>query len=414
MIAFNAISQLVALGLVLVFQTLYMVIVARLLGPEDFGRFSFAWSLIQILLIGGDLGLHNAALRAISSRRDESPSICITFLGLKIALTVGLFLLVLVLALILPATLETRLLLVLFGGGMLFHCLTLAVNIIFQAHGKLYWASLTTVLVFGGQFLFGACILWQGGRLVALGWAYLLAALATLLIQYQILKRNLHPLHLGRPRGWKTFVRDSLPVGLGTLFHTVSGRIGVPLVALLADSFQAGIFAASYRIVAALSNIPICIFSAIIPVMAARQGDRPGVRTIFLCSLLLMVALSVPFAIFLYILAPPLIQLVYGPQYGASIGVLQIGVWSLIPVFVGMAFSHVLLSQDALVARLSVVTGVAMVINLLINFLLIPQLGAPGAAWAGVLTELTLAVGYVLAVLSFLRSSASQPDASKS
>ena len=153
MIAFNAISQLVALGLVLVFQTLYMVIVARLLGPEDFGRFSFAWSLIQILLIGGDLGLHNAALRAISSRRDESPSICITFLGLKIALTVGLFLLVLVLALILPATLETRLLLVLFGGGMLFHCLTLAVNIIFQAHGKLYWASLTTVLVFGGHSL---------------------------------------------------------------------------------------------------------------------------------------------------------------------------------------------------------------------------------------------------------------------
>src|ERR1700756_110506 len=65
---FNATAQLIALGAVVLLQTAYSVAVARLLGVEDFGTFSFVFSIIQILLIGGDFGLHNTAVRKIAPR----------------------------------------------------------------------------------------------------------------------------------------------------------------------------------------------------------------------------------------------------------------------------------------------------------------------------------------------------------
>src|SRR2546426_749903 len=66
MIILNAGAQLIALGMVIVIQTVYSIAAARLLGVNDFGRFSFVFSITQILLIGCDLGLHNTAIRKIA------------------------------------------------------------------------------------------------------------------------------------------------------------------------------------------------------------------------------------------------------------------------------------------------------------------------------------------------------------
>src|SRR5206468_583258 len=71
MMVFNAAAQLIALGAVILVQTAYSVAVARLLGVEDFGAFSFFFSITQILLIGCDFGLHNTAVRKIALRLAE-------------------------------------------------------------------------------------------------------------------------------------------------------------------------------------------------------------------------------------------------------------------------------------------------------------------------------------------------------
>jgi len=68
-----------------------------------------------------------------------------------------------------------------------------------------------------------------------------------------------------------------------------------------------------------------------------------------------------------------------------------------------MAFSHVILSQRRLVKRLPWITGGALVVNLVACTILIPQFGSIGAAWALIATELTLAIGYVIATVGFLK-----------
>lgn len=402
MIAWNALAQMLALGSVLVLQTGYMIAVARYLGPENFGRFSFIFSIIQMLLIGGDLGLHNAALREISGRLEESQLTSGLFFRLKLILTSGLLVGVFVLATFLPETSDTRVALAILGLGMFLHSLNLAINVVFQAHGKLYWASLNIFGVFLVQTIVGTAFLLMGGQLIAVAVAYLVATGVALIANFLLFESVIHPARIHRGGNWKDFVRKSWPVGLGTLFHTVSGRIGITLLALLAGAYPAGIYSAAGRIATAMSNVPIGIFSAVLPVMASFQGESKPVRRLFSRSLLLMASISVPFAVIFYTYAEPIILLIYGQQYSASVTILKILAWSLIPVFVGMAFSHVLLSQHQLVTRLPLATGLALITNLAANFVLIPALGARGAAYSLLISETLLAVAYAGASVSFL------------
>jgi O-antigen/teichoic acid export membrane protein len=402
MIKWNAFSQMAALGVVLVVQTLYMIVVARVLGPEDFGRFSLVWVIVQILLIGGDLGLHNSALRRISQHPADSERISGTLLWLKIRLSAILFLIVLLLALPLPESASTKWALVIFGAGMFFHSLGLGLNIVFQAHGKLYLASLNIVLLFSVQGLCGLLFLWMGGRVPALGAAYLLAGLAALAFNLAIFQSRIHPISLRPEPTWRAFARESLPVGFGTLFSTVSGRIGVALLAFLSGPFDAGIFSAAQRIVLATHNVPIGIFSAVLPALAIHQGGGSEFYRLFQKSLRWMTLLSLPLAILFFAFASPLIFFVYSTEYAFSIPVLKVLSWSLIPVFCGMAFSHVILSQHHLVRLLPWVTGLALIVNLAACLVWIPRWQAEGAAWAVLLSETVLAVGYFAAARSVL------------
>src|SRR5438105_1353863 len=163
MIVLNAAAQLMGLAAVIIIQTTYSIVVARLLGVEDFGRFSFVFSVTQIFLIGCDLGLHNSAIRKIAvcvserepaarelpdvSGKETASQVFADFFSVKIVVSVGLFICVCVLSAVIRESGGTRVALVLFAAGMFFQSLNMALNVTFQAHGKLYLASLNSVLM---------------------------------------------------------------------------------------------------------------------------------------------------------------------------------------------------------------------------------------------------------------------------
>ena len=412
MIAINAAAQMAALAGVVLLQTAYSVLVARILGVEDFGRFAFVFSITQILLIGCDLGLHNTAIRKISANRENSPALFCIFFRLKLVVSSLLVLGVGVLSLLLRETREVQIALFLFGLGMFLHSMNAVLNITFQAHEKLYLCSLNQFLISLFQFIIGITMLGLGGRLISLGFAYLLAASIAFVLNWRVFRKRIHGVGLGVGQGWKEFLRESLAVGLGTLFSTIAARINVTILTVLVGSYQTGIYSAAFRVNFVLTNIPLGIFSAVLPAMASSGGSRDKVRGLFRKSAALMVVISVPLAVALFFLAAPLVGLLYGDDYHLSADILKILAWSLIPLFVGMAFSHVMLSQATLVGKLPWVTGIGMVINIVANWVLIPEMASRGAALSTLITELVLALLYAAAVWKFLNAYPRYPSKS--
>jgi O-antigen/teichoic acid export membrane protein len=407
MIIFNAAAQLIALGAIVLIQAAYSIAAARFLGVEDFGRFSFVFSITQILLVGCDLGLHNTAVRRIAfciaeERRSHAEEIFGTFFSLKVLVSLALAGCAAVLSLVVPAGTGAGFALVLFAGGMFFQSLNTALNVTYQAWGKLYLGSLNNLLMAALNLGIGITFMLLGGRVVALGLAYIIAMSVSFLVNYRVFETRVHRLRWGEVGRWKELAWESVPVGIGTLLNSVAARIDISLLVLIVGTYQAGIYSAAYRIYGSLLNVPIAIFSAVLPAMASFADKREGVRALFYRSIASMLAIALPLAIALSGFAGILIRVLYGKTYAAAAEILPILSWSLIPAFSGMAFSHVILSQTRLIRRLPAIAAAGMATNIVINLILIPRMGNRGAALSTLATETMLAILYAVGARHFL------------
>jgi O-antigen/teichoic acid export membrane protein len=296
----------------------------------------------------------------------------------------------------------TKGMIAIFGVGFTIHSICYAMNVLFQAHGKLYLASINGFVVFGGHAIIGLIILSLGGHLIALSTAYLTATVIGLVLNLKLFPGTGHPFRMRRQEDWRDFVRQSVPVGLGTLFHSLTSRAAIALLLFLSGPHETGIYSAASRIPLVLRNIPASFMAAVIPVMAAHQEKSGAVHKLFKKSFLVMLAMAIPLAIAFHLFARPLVLMLYGEEYEASIDILRILTWAIIPMFAGIAFAHVVLSQDHLVKKVPWVTGTGFAVVLVTCLILIPRFGEIGAAYSVLITFTVIGVGFFIASRKFL------------
>lgn len=94
-----------------------------------------------------------------------------------------------------------------------------------------------------------------------------------------------------------------------------------------------------------------------------------------------MAIVPVAMAIPITILAQPIIHILFGNDYIESVAILRIYIWSSLGLFLSMAVSQYLMSEN-LVKTIFWLNFIAMVLNIVLNFIFIPTLGLIGSAWA--------------------------------
>jgi len=94
-----------------------------------------------------------------------------------------------------------------------------------------------------------------------------------------------------------------------------------------------------------------------------------------------MVRLSLVIAIPFAILAPLLVEMLFGVNYASSAAILRVHIWAGVAVFLGVASSQYLTAEGQQKMSLyRTLTG--LIVNVALNVLLIPTYGAMGAAIA--------------------------------
>lgn len=134
----------------------------------------------------------------------------------------------------------------------------------------------------------------------------------------------------------------------------------------------------------ALNFVPVVIVSSLFPAILNARRDDPERYKKRLQNLFdLMVWLSLSFAIVISI-GSPLIYKLFKPEFAAAAPVLAVHVWGSLFVFLGVASSQFLITEGY--NKLTFVrTGVGAIINIALNFLLIPTMGMMGTAIATVI-----------------------------
>ncbi|MBN2356558.1 flippase [candidate division KSB1 bacterium] len=184
----------------------------------------------------------------------------------------------------------------------------------------------------------------------------------------------------------KTLLRQSWPLLLTGLAVAVYLKIDQVMLKRMLDAAAVGQYAAAVRISEALYFIPFALTSTFYPaIINAKSYGEDLYKERLQRFYDLMVWLGLLLALFVALLVPHFVTLLYGAAYAPAAGVLRWHGWALLFVFMTSAGSRYFLVENRQKTLLLInVTGA--VGNILFNLWLIPALGIRGAAISTVLS----------------------------
>ncbi len=186
----------------------------------------------------------------------------------------------------------------------------------------------------------------------------------------------------------KKFVYLCSPLLFGELSATINLRIDQLMIRSMLGEEQLGIYSGGIKLVEVFFNIPIALTIGVLPYFAEKYMREPELfwkRFEQLANGLNTCAYF--FVIMIVVLGKWLINFLYGEEYLEAAVVLAIYVWAVIPVCMrGIRGLYLTVMEYS---RLSFLFSIlASVTNIILNLFLIPSLGIIGASVASVITYL--------------------------
>jgi O-antigen/teichoic acid export membrane protein len=197
-------------------------------------------------------------------------------------------------------------------------------------------------------------------------------------------------------------LRQSWNFGLAALFAAVQMRMSAVLLESLRGVSEAGLYAGANRFVEAARLLPNAYFGALFPRLGVLAEDPSAMRQSFRAALLVMLGYGVASAIALGILATPLLVWVYGGAFApAAMGLIILGVAFIFSLLRGtLTLYRYAQRREAFVNRVNLVV---IMVQFALSGVLIPRMGAEGAAWAMLGAEAVAFVALSLLSRSIVR-----------
>jgi len=368
---------------------------ARYLGPESFGLYSYVVAFVMIFVGVSSFGMVTLVTRELVERPDASNRILGSALAIRCMGSLAAASVLLVLAVLLHPELDQRVALIVFGVVILVQPLDVLTQF-YEARTQsryVVWVQLVAAalyLVFVAAFIYLELgVVWF--LFARLGEAVLAQVGVLVVFAAQGHKPTQWRLDPGHAR---RMVTEAWPLALAAIGAVLYLRVDQVMLGQLSDAYEVGIYAAAARLSEVWYFIPGLIVASAFPYLVQlRSRDRVSYATRLqhLYDILAWLGLAVAFVI--AVSSPWLVSLLYGDEFAESSVILTIHVWAGVFVFLRAAFSRWLIAER--LPMFSLVTqGTGALVNILLNFALIPLWGGIGAAWATVISYAV--AGYIV------------------
>ncbi len=384
-----------------------MLYAARYLGVERFGMFETALAWSNAFLALNDVGMSTLIVR--EAARDEK-KMAVYFgntLLVEIILSGVLFILILGLGFGIGYNTTTLVLMAILAAAGLIYEFRKVMRSIFRVMLKLKAVAALEVLNGALYFL---VTLWIIATIADKEIGLLGIAHARLWVNLiVVIALFIYTLKFVRPqfdlKAIPAMVKQSYVFTLYNLFFMLYFQIDQIILSIMKPATEVGIYSASAKLVSAFLFIPIMLFQVTMPTMyRASQNDLARYKRINHTKWRYLSAFGIPAGVGIWILAPEIIQFVYGEQYLASTPVLLLMGWFLAVRFTGLSQGNSLTTTDRQGLR-ATIQIISVALNIALDIWLIREYGARGAAIATLITEIVIASSYLYFSASFLKES---------
>ncbi len=363
--------------------------VARYLGPEQFGVFSYALAFVAIFGSIAKLGLDGIIVRDLVLDPDMRDVYLGTAFWLKFfgaLFTLGVVTLTTFFA---SNDSVTNLYIFIIASGIIFQSFEV-VEFYFQSKVLNKFVSLCKIsqLLLSSllklYFVFtGADLLWF--VLVTLVDQIMLGIAFYIAYRYQKLPGIY----------WKfdlqiaiKLLKQSWPVILSSLCTIIYMRIDQIMLNEILGSRDVGVYSAAVRLSEVWYIIPVIISSSLFPaIVGAKKVSEEFYYARLQRFFTFTVWLAIVITLAMTLVSNWLVTFLYGEAYSEAGNVLLIQIWALVFVFLGVASGKWYLTEGFF--KLAFYrTLLAVAVNIILNYMLIPIYGINGAATATVITHI--------------------------
>jgi O-antigen/teichoic acid export membrane protein len=361
------------------------ILVARYLGPAQFGILSYATSVIALFAVAGHMGLSGLVVRDLVNHPMLISETMGTSFVLKMIGFLSGLLLVFIFAFVTKSSEDGEFwILLILAFALIFQPFNV-IDFWFQSRIKAKFTSISKTIALIVVLIIKLGCIYLGANLIAFAIANTVQAMLTaffLILFYN--SKSSHGLKSWRfsPARAKKLFSQGWIIFLGSIFAVIYLKVDQIMLKWLVSSEEVGIYAISARLSEAWYFVPSAIVISVFPrLIKLREIDPVHFNKRFqqLFDLLFICALAV--AVLVSLFAQPLINTLFGYEYKDAVPILIVHIWAALFIFMRAAFSKWILIEKFLIFSL-ITHGFGAIVNLVLNYLLIPSYGGLGAAYA--------------------------------
>jgi O-antigen/teichoic acid export membrane protein len=392
----NAISAVISFVI-----TIY---IARLLSVSDFGSYVTVISFVTLFGIFTDFGINTVIIREGAKNPEDTHHLIFNSMGLKFLMCIATMLAVMIFAVLTPYPLEVKVLivwmsvtLVMGGIGSMFSAVfniyqDMKYISIIQIAERITFATLAFVFLIAGLGVPGVIL------------AIIIAAFVSLMLNF-VISRRIHSYKLNfKPIFDRAILTPAVWFGIAGMLGFIWQRIDTIMISLLSNMTQVGLYTPAVNYIGIGDMAVLALTGAFFPIISRAAHERRISKKELSKYLGYFAVAGFVIVVVTYAFGGHLMILAFGPKYADSIVFINILVIGFAVNLVTIPTSQLLDAtnlQKVHVLNATYLTGT----NIGLNWILIPTIGALGAAYATTISQsLGAALGIPIALYFLKRS----------
>lgn len=363
--------------------------IARYLRPEQFGLYSYAIAFVAMFSAFATLGLDRIVVRDILQEPTEKEEILGTTFSLRLfGGFCTLILSIITIVILRPHDNLAQWLVTIIALKTVFQAFD-AIDLWFQSQVNSKYTVIAKDIALFVVTLLKIVLISVQAPLIAFAWMVLLEIVLTeagLMLTYRMNGYRLQFKRFNRSRA-RRLIQDGFPLMLSSIAVTIYMRIDQIMLGEMTTTREVGIYSVAVNLSEAWYFVPTAIATSVFPAIIASKKISEELYYKRIYNLFrFMAGLSYLVAIPVTLFSHSLVNSIFGETYQEAGVLVSFYIWSGLFVALGVARS-LWITVENLTYFSFFSTGLGAILNIILNFLLIPNFESLGATIATVISQ---------------------------
>lgn len=367
-------------------------IIAKNIGPELYGRYTFGLTYILFFSVLSNFGLESLFIRE-TARDNKNIDLINDIFHLKIMLAIFTMGVIIFSVHILGYPQATVKVIYILSIGLLFQILSESLLSVYRAIEKMYITAIFSILLRVISAVIIVIAIYSGIGFIGIVSAFSVAFFLTFGIILLFFYRDFKVLNLSiKPHRWISLIKQGIPFFISALLTMFYYKINVLMLSKMVEEREMGFYMASLNLMENLFFLHIAFNTSIFPAYSRIFGNSAdALKKIYEKTTKYLIILTVAVLIGTILVGGRIIQLIYGDEFIPAIPALNVLIFFWALAFFSQTQSSLLFSIQKEMSQVKIM-GVACIINIVLNLILIKRYGVIGAAYSSVITEAVVVI----------------------